>query len=386
MQFNGAINSGLSSNPIGSGSGPASVSSATTKKTHLNRNQSSIRDNKFIIPQNNINNFESKIEIDLNVFGRRLSHKLEKALNIVRELKDFFQMNITRIIHFMDDYDDDERSEDRNHHSESKNHDDTNDDDSDDNDNDEEDQDQDQDIPLEADFWPDFDNDMENPSLSTLNNLAYPCLDSYIDSCYGIENNTRQATKHPSNTNNNNNNNKGENYNHQRIQIINYDKIDQQQHHQHIGHGIENGLLSDAAAGSKSVLNTYIQIKINSLKIQQQSSAGTIMTSSASSSAASKEEWIRSKCLRSHLKHIYFISSGHCNSNSYQQEHYHFNHQDYHSYSHVPAHFYQDKHFPLLYVSAIERKYTFIMLDIGSDISNELWELSKTYGKHSILL
>lgn len=317
----------------------------------------------------NNNNLETKVQIDLSVFSKRLIHKLEKALNIVQELKDFFKMNITRIIHFMDDYDDsDSDDEDHNHHTPHQNK----------RDNDQEDN-GDLHLPLETDLWPDFDNDLYDQTLSSkLRNLAYPCLESYIDSCHGIENTKR----HTHNTDNHHHQHHGkeggENYNHQQIQIVNYDKVGQQpvssspstgaplqQHNHHAHHG-----LNDAMTGSISVLNTYIQIKINSLKVSQESPTPVATGSGAVPATASKDEWMTSKCLRSHVKHIYFISTGYCDAQR---------HPGY--LERESMNIQQGRHFPYLFVSAIERKYTFIMLDIGSDMNLELWELTKAYGK-----
>uniref|UniRef100_A0A1B0GAL4 Uncharacterized protein n=1 Tax=Glossina morsitans morsitans TaxID=37546 RepID=A0A1B0GAL4_GLOMM len=55
----------------------------------------------------NVSNLEFKVEKDLQLFTKRLSQKLNKALHVLSKLREFFQTNVTKIIKFTNNDDDD---------------------------------------------------------------------------------------------------------------------------------------------------------------------------------------------------------------------------------------------------------------------------------------
>uniref|UniRef100_A0A1A9UMK9 Uncharacterized protein n=1 Tax=Glossina austeni TaxID=7395 RepID=A0A1A9UMK9_GLOAU len=55
----------------------------------------------------NVSNLEFKVQQDLQLFTKRLSQKLKKALHVLSELRQLFQTNVTKMIKFTNDYEDD---------------------------------------------------------------------------------------------------------------------------------------------------------------------------------------------------------------------------------------------------------------------------------------
>uniref|UniRef100_A0A1A9V228 Uncharacterized protein n=1 Tax=Glossina austeni TaxID=7395 RepID=A0A1A9V228_GLOAU len=59
----------------------------------------------------NVSNLDFKVQQDLQLFTIRLSQKLNNALQVLNELREFFQTNVTKIIKFTNNYDDDKDEE-----------------------------------------------------------------------------------------------------------------------------------------------------------------------------------------------------------------------------------------------------------------------------------
>lgn len=249
-------------------------------------------------------NLDAKLRQDLLYFSKRLALKLEKALHIVQELRDFFQTNITQIMQFTAEYDED----------------------LDDEDNDEDD----------SEIEPEFDmelNDIEKP-LSPHIKLLY--LNTFIQSSY-----EKDSTSFSSAT---------ESYNKQQIQILNYDKTDFTRNLQNY---IDTSLLNENNELTVEA-NAYIKEKINGLKLS------LLKNELKTPWNVDKLQNNNPKYLGNHIKHIYFLSRSDDASDSYMK-------------------FYNDLHFRYLYTSAIQNKYVFLLLDVGSAMSGELLELAKTY-------
>ncbi|XP_073846645.1 VWFA and cache domain-containing protein CG16868 isoform X2 [Musca autumnalis] len=235
-----------------------------------------------------------KLQQDLQHFSKRLAEKIEKALHIVRELRDFFQTNITQIVQFTAEYEEDLEEDD-------------------------------------SDVEPEFDmelNDIERPSLSPHIKPLY--LNTFIQSCYDVDSTSFNALP--------------ENYNKQQIQILNYDKTD---YAPLMKNYIDTSLLNEKSELTMEA-NSYIKEKIKSLK--------------QSLLKNDKSPWNleKSHVVGNHIKHIYFLSRSDDASDSFNS-------------------FYHDAHFRYLFTSAIQKKYVFLLLDVGSAMSGELLELAKTY-------
>uniref|UniRef100_A0A1A9ZGJ7 VWFA domain-containing protein n=1 Tax=Glossina pallidipes TaxID=7398 RepID=A0A1A9ZGJ7_GLOPL len=234
----------------------------------------------------NVSNLEFKVQQDLQLFTKRLSQKLNKALHVLSELREFFQTNVTKIIKFTNDYDDD----------------------------------MDEEVGKSSqleDFKPEFDlglNDIEEKPLNLHLKSLY--LNSHIESCY-------ESRLPP------------ENYNKHQIQILNYDKTDKLHFNNYID------------GTSPLELNAFIRKKLHGLKmmIVKPDSIGEQLM------------------VGNHLKHIYFLSRSDDASDNTDNS----------------LRSYNDLHFRYLYTAAIENKYIFLLLDVGSGMSTELWELAKQY-------
>ncbi|XP_037946193.1 VWFA and cache domain-containing protein CG16868 [Teleopsis dalmanni] len=135
-----------------------------------------------------------------------------------------------------------------------------------------------------------------------------------------------------------------QNYNKQQIQIVNYLKTEESRSHS-VDHFLnENNELSLEA-------NAFIIEKLESLK-------STLTKTEANQKATSINSKI--KLVGNHFKHIYFLSrSDHASDKSER--------------------YFYDLHFRYLYLSAIRRKYAFILIDIGSVMNVELMELTKNF-------
>uniref|UniRef100_A0A1A9WIT5 VWFA domain-containing protein n=1 Tax=Glossina brevipalpis TaxID=37001 RepID=A0A1A9WIT5_9MUSC len=161
-------------------------------------------------PKVNVSNLEFKIQQDLQLFTKRLSQKLNKALHVVNELREFFQTNITKIIKFTSDYDDEI--------------------------------DMDEELGKSSqlgDFKPEFDLDLNDIEEKPLNlHLKSLYLNTHIEICY------ESGNRLPP-----------ENYNKHQIQILNYDKTDKLHFNNYI----------DAA--SPLELNSFIRKKMHDLKM-----------------------------------------------------------------------------------------------------------------------
>ncbi|XP_075165779.1 VWFA and cache domain-containing protein CG16868 [Haematobia irritans] len=233
-----------------------------------------------------------KLQHDLHHFSKRLAEKLEKALHIVRELKDFFQTNITQIMQFTAEYEEDLEEDD-------------------------------------AEVEPEFDmelNDIERPLSPHVKPLY---LNTFIQACYDMD--SSSFTEMP------------ENYNKQQIQILNYDKTD---YAPLMKNYIDTSLLNENNELTVEA-NSYVKEKIKSLKMSLLKNE--------------KTPWNMEKInIGNHIKHIYFLSRSDDASDAFTK-------------------FYHDSHFRYLFTSAIYKKYVFLLLDVGSAMSGELLELSKTY-------
>ncbi|KNC33688.1 VWFA and cache domain-containing protein [Lucilia cuprina] len=248
---------------------------------------------------------DNKMQQDLLYFSKRLALKLEKALHVVQELRDYFQTNITQIMQFTNEYEEDLDDED-----------------------DEELQD--------SEVEPEFDmelNDIEKP-LSSHTKPLY--LNTFIQSCYEKDSSTYDAAT--------------ESYNKQQIQILNYDKTDFMQTRRNY---IDTSLLNENNELTLEA-NAYIKEKIKSLK------QSLLKNDLKTPWNMEKYKNNNPKYIGNHIKHIYFLSRSDDASDSYMK-------------------FYNDLHFRYLYTSAIQNKYVFLLLDVGSAMSGELLELAKTY-------
>lgn len=237
-----------------------------------------------------------KLQQDLHHFSKRLAEKLEKALHVVRDLKDFFQTNITQIMQFTAEYEDDLDEDD-------------------------------------SDAEPEFDmelNDIERPLSSHVKPLY---LNTFVQSCYGMD--SSSFTEIP------------ENYNKQQIQILNYDKTD---YAPLMKNYIDTSLLNENNELTVEA-NSYIKEKIKSLKLSLLKNEKTSWNLNLEKTTSG---------VGNHIKHIYFLSRSDDASDAFTK-------------------FYHDPHFRYLFTSAIKKKYVFLLLDVGSAMSGELLELSKTY-------
>lgn len=129
-------------------------------------------------------------------------------------------------------------------------------------------------------------------------------------------------------------------YNKQQIQILNYLKSDESSHVTFLN---ENNERSRDA-------NAYITDQLALLR--QRLSKIPSDTDSNSSSSSNNNKASKSV---SHFKHIFFLS----NSDG------------------APS----SSHFRHLYVSAIKRKFVMLLVDVGSAMNAELFDLTKTFGK-----
>ncbi|XP_061386157.1 VWFA and cache domain-containing protein CG16868 [Musca vetustissima] len=244
---------------------------------------------------------EYKLQQDLQHFSKRLAEKIEKALHIVRDLRDFFQTNITQIVQFTAEYEEDlEEEED------------------------------------DSDSEPEFDmelNDIERPLSPHIKPLY---LNTFIQSCYDVDS-TSFTTSSSSSL--------AENYNKQQIEILNYDKTDDYTAPL-MKNYIDTSLLNEKNELTMEA-NSYIKEKIKSLK--------------QSLLKNDKSPWnLEKPHVGNHIKHIYFLSRSDDASDSYNR-------------------FYHDSHFRYLFTSVIQKKYVFLLLDVGSAMSGELLELAKSY-------
>ncbi|XP_005189036.2 VWFA and cache domain-containing protein CG16868 [Musca domestica] len=233
-----------------------------------------------------------KLQQDLQHFSKRLAEKIEKALHIVRDLRDFFQTNITQIVQFTAEYEEDLEDDD-------------------------------------SDVEPEFDmelNDIERPLSPHIKPLY---LNTFIQACYDVDSTSFTALP--------------ENYNKQQIQILNYDKTD---YAPLMKNYIDTSLLNEKSELTMEA-NSYIKEKIKSLKMSLLKN--------------DKSPWnLEKPHVGNHIKHIYFLSRSDDASDSFNK-------------------FYHDSHFRYLFTSAIQKKYVFLLLDVGSAMSGELLELAKTY-------
>jgi len=132
-----------------------------------------------------------------------------------------------------------------------------------------------------------------------------------------------------------------ENYNKHQIEILNYIKSD------------KNIKYLD----TKSLtLNRLIEEQFQKLQLSESiSRANNLYPKNQISS--------KNKLVGNHYKHIYFLSS----SDSFKDE---------------KRSFYYNSHFRYLYVSSIKKKFVFILIDIGSAMSNELMDITRQYGNN----
>lgn len=243
-----------------------------------------------------------KMQHDLLYFSKRLALKLEKALHIVQDLRDYFQTNITQIMQFTAEYEEDLDEEDEE----------------------------------EGEVEPEFDmelNDIEKPLSPHIKPLY---LNTFIQSCYETDSSSFATAT--------------ESYNKQQIQILNYDKTD---YPRPIRNYIDTSLLNENNELTLEA-NAYIKEKIKTLKLS------LLKNELKTPWNMEKFQNNNPKYLGNHIKHIYFLSRSDDASDSYMK-------------------FYNDLHFRYLYTSAIQSKYVFLLLDVGSAMSGELLELAKTY-------
>ncbi|XP_065367009.1 VWFA and cache domain-containing protein CG16868 [Calliphora vicina] len=243
-----------------------------------------------------------KMQQDLLYFSKRLALKLEKALHIVQDLRDYFQTNITQIMQFTAEYEEDLDEEDEE----------------------------------EGEVEPEFDmelNDIEKPLSPHIKPLY---LNTFIQSCYETDSSSFATAT--------------ESYNKQQIQILNYDKTD---YPRPIRNFIDTSLLNENNELTLEA-NAYIKEKIKTLKLS------LLKNELKTPWNMEKFQNNNPKYLGNHIKHIYFLSRSDDASDSYMK-------------------FYNDLHFRYLYTSAIQSKYVFLLLDVGSAMSGELLELAKTY-------
>ena len=238
----------------------------------------------------------------LQYFSKRLAMKLEKALHVVRELRDYFQTNITQIMQFTAEYEDDLEDE------------------------------EDDDVKLEPEFDMEF-NDIEKPLKPHIKPLY---LNTFIQACYELDSSSFGSTT--------------ESYNKQQIQILNYDKTD---YPRSMRNYIDTSLLNENNELTLEA-NAYIKEKIKTLKLS------LLKNELKPSWNMEKFQNTNPKYLGNHIKHIYFLSHSDDASDSFNK-------------------FYNDLHFRYLYTSAVQNKYVFLLLDVGSAMSGELLELAKTY-------
>ncbi|XP_001361129.2 VWFA and cache domain-containing protein CG16868 [Drosophila pseudoobscura] len=216
-----------------------------------------------------------QLQRDLKLFSKRLSKKLLKATHLVLELRDLFRYNLSKVLQYSYDDEDEE---------------------------------------LESEF--DMDSEMEDfhakkPDQETQNQLY---LNTQIENCTpDYENDLETATS------------QSLHYNKQQIQILNYLKSDD----------ARGAFLNENNARSLAV-NGYISDQLFQLKRR-------LSLSDAEASNTSGN----------HFKHIYFLS----NSDG------------------APA----SLHFRQLYVSAIKQKFVLFLIDVGSALNAELFDLTKNF-------
>ncbi|XP_017148987.2 VWFA and cache domain-containing protein CG16868 [Drosophila miranda] len=217
-----------------------------------------------------------QLQRDLKLFSKRLSKKLLKATHLVLELRDLFRYNLSKVLQYSYDDEDEE---------------------------------------LESEF--DMDSEMEDfhakkPDQETQNQLY---LNTQIENCQpDYENDLDTASSATS---------QSLHYNKQQIQILNYLKSDD----------ARGAFLNENNARSLAV-NGYISDQLFQLKRR-------LGLSDAEASNTSGN----------HFKHIYFLS----NSDG------------------APA----SLHFRQLYVSAIKQKFVLLLIDVGSALNAELFDLTK---------
>lgn len=131
-------------------------------------------------------------------------------------------------------------------------------------------------------------------------------------------------------------------YNKQQIQILNYLKSDE----------ASRATFLNENSGRSLAANSYIADQLTMLRQRLSSSPGD---NEPSSSSSNKNKPSSSSVSVSHFKHIYFLSSSDGASGS--------------------------AHFRRLYVSAIKRKFVMLLIDVGSALNAELFEITKSFGK-----
>lgn len=222
----------------------------------FNRNHSLTHDKSYDLP------LDLKMQQDLLYFSKRLALKLEKAIHIVQDLRDFFQTNITQIMHFTAEYEEDL-------------------DDEDDDEND-------------SDIEPEFDmelNDIEKPLSAHIKPLY---LNTFIQSCYDRDSSTFETAS--------------ESYNKQQIQILNYDKTDFST--RSLRNYIDTSLLNENNELTVEA-NAYIKEKIKTLK------QSLLKNDLKTPWSRDKQQNNNPKYLGNHIKHIYFLSRSDDASDSY---------------------------------------------------------------------
>ncbi|XP_030559719.1 VWFA and cache domain-containing protein CG16868 [Drosophila novamexicana] len=136
-------------------------------------------------------------------------------------------------------------------------------------------------------------------------------------------------------------------YNKQQIQILNYLKSDE----------ASRATFLNENSGRSLAANSYIADQLTMLRQRLSSSPGD---NEPSSSSSNKNKPSSSSVSVSHFKHIYFLSSSDGASGS--------------------------AHFRRLYVSAIKRKFVMLLIDVGSALNAELFEITKSFVQEVLLL
>lgn len=140
------------------------------------------------------------------------------------------------------------------------------------------------------------------------------------------------------------------NYNKEQIQILNYLKTRSTQNKE-----VDVDIVDDDFFN----VNCFIINKIRSLRSSLTKSDFKTLQSSDNENSTLKTFRIP----KNNFKHIYFLSrSDHAGSNGVQL-------------------FYKDIHFRHLYVSAIVKKFVFLLIDVGAALSKEQLDLTKAFGE-----
>lgn len=134
-------------------------------------------------------------------------------------------------------------------------------------------------------------------------------------------------------------------YNKQQIQILNYLKSDE----------VTRGTFLNENNGRSLAANSYIADQLAILRQLLSNNPSDNEANSSSKNKHSKNKPSSNSNSASHFKHIYFLSSSDGALGT--------------------------AHFRRLYVSAIKRKFVMLLIDVGSALNAELFEITKSFGR-----